>query len=131
MFLPIMRATLNLPSARDPEVLERLDPVPLQKLCLKFQAHLHSSANLVATEQNSLSQKIREIDLDSHKILNAAIDRHKRYIKCSERLMKVQELSAQLNRCHVLLNETLELIETVNNYINVEERLEPFVWTTG
>lgn len=26
MFLPIMRATLNLPAARDPEVLERLDP---------------------------------------------------------------------------------------------------------
>lgn len=61
MFLPIMRATLNLPAARDPEVLERLDPVPLTKLCLRYQNHLHTCSNLVATEQNQLTQKIREV----------------------------------------------------------------------
>lgn len=61
MFLPIMRATLSLPAARDPEVLERLDPTPLRNLCLRYQRHLTTAANLVATEQNHLTQKIREV----------------------------------------------------------------------
>lgn len=61
MFLPIMRATLNLPAARDPEVLERLDPTPIRNLCLRYQHHLTAAANLVATEQNQITHKIREV----------------------------------------------------------------------
>lgn len=62
MFLPIMRATLNLPAARDPEVLERLNPAPLHKFCSRYQSHLTACANLVATEQNLLTQKVREVN---------------------------------------------------------------------
>lgn len=131
MFLPIMRATLNLPAARDPEVLERLDPAPLLKLCVKYQTHLTSCANLIATEQNQLTQKIREVDNEITKIINVTTDRQKRCAKYAEKLGKVQELSHQLNRCHMLLNQTLESMETLNNYLDIDDRLEPFVWTTG
>ncbi|GJQ79259.1 hypothetical protein Trydic_g5502 [Trypoxylus dichotomus] len=131
MFLPIMRATLNLPAARDPEVLERLDPAPLMKLCLRYQTHLHVCSNLVATEQNLLTQKIRETDVEITKIMAIACDRQKRFAKYAERLMKVQELSHQLNRCHMFLNQTLESIESLNNSLSIEDRLEPFIWTTG
>lgn len=62
MFLPIMRATLSLPAARDPEVLERLDPTPFRNLCLRYQHHLTTAANLVATEQNQLTHRIREVN---------------------------------------------------------------------
>lgn len=61
MFLPIMRGTLNLPAVRDPEILERLDPVPLHNICARYQHHLTTCANLIATEQNTLTQKIREV----------------------------------------------------------------------
>lgn len=131
MFLPIMRATLNLPAARDPEVLERLDPIPLQKFCVRYQTHLTTCANLVATEQNALTQKIREMDGEITKIINAAYDKQKRFAKYAEKLSKVQEVSHQLNRCHMFLNQTLESIETLNNQLEIEDRLEPFVWTTG
>lgn len=131
MFLPIMRATLNLPAARDPEVLERLDPLPLQKFCTRYQTHLTACANLVATEQNALTQKIREVDTELTKIISAAYEKQKRFAKYAEKLSKVQELSHQLNRCHMLLNQTLESIETLNNHLEIEDRLEPFVWTTG
>lgn len=63
MFLPIMRATLSLPAARDPEVLERLDPTPFRNLCLRYQHHLTTAANLIATEQNQLTNKIREVSI--------------------------------------------------------------------
>ncbi|KAF4528774.1 hypothetical protein B566_EDAN017251 [Ephemera danica] len=110
MFLPIMRGTLNLPAARDPEVLERLDPGGLLALGTRYQHHLAACAELVASEQNQLGARIREL---------------------AEKLSKVHEVSAQLNRCHSLLNQTLESMETLNNLLPLEERLEPFVWTTG
>lgn len=31
----------------------------------------------------------------------------------------------------MLLNEVLESMETLNNHLDVEDRLEPFIWTTG
>lgn len=60
-----------------------------------------------------------------------ATDRQKKYAKYADKLSRVQELSHQLNRCHMLLNQTLESMETLNNYLDIEDRLEPFVWTTG
>lgn len=61
MFLPIMRGTLNLPAARDPEVLERLDPNGLYRLAHRYQTHLNQCATLVADDQALLEQKIREV----------------------------------------------------------------------
>ncbi|KAL3270513.1 hypothetical protein HHI36_021053 [Cryptolaemus montrouzieri] len=131
MFLPIMRATLNLPAARDPEVLERLDPAPLHRLCTRYQNHLKTCANLVATEQNALSTRVRETDNEINRIFNIATEKQRKYAKYAEKLCKVQELSSQLNKCHMLLNQILESMETLNNHLDVEDRLEPFVWTTG
>lgn len=61
MFLPIMRGTLNLPAARDPEVLERLDPSGTLNLCLRYQQHLALCANAVAADQNQIITKVREV----------------------------------------------------------------------
>ncbi|KAJ8959329.1 hypothetical protein NQ318_022015 [Aromia moschata] len=131
MFLPIMRATLSLPAARDPEVLERLDPMPFCNLCLRYQHHLTTAANLVATEQNHLTQRIREADSEVTRMVSVASEKQRKFAKYAEKFSKVQELSHQLNRCHMLLNQTLESMETLNNYLDISDRLEPFVWTTG
>lgn len=63
--------------------------------------------------------------------MSNALEKQKRFARYAEKLSKVQELSHQLNRCHMLLNQTLESIETLNNYLDIDNRLEPFVWTTG
>ncbi|KAG8305193.1 hypothetical protein J6590_074746 [Homalodisca vitripennis] len=60
MFLPIMRGTLTLPAARDPEVLERLDPGALYHLCLHYQNHLNHCAQLVADDQAIITHRIKE-----------------------------------------------------------------------
>ncbi|KAJ1527464.1 hypothetical protein ONE63_007439 [Megalurothrips usitatus] len=131
MFLPIMRGTLNLPAARDPEVLERLDPSGTLNLCLRYQQHLAICANSIAADQNQAISKIREIDFETQRLVSALTERQKKFSKFVERLQKVREISNQLNKCHILLNQTLENIETLNNALPLEERLEPFVWTTG
>lgn len=63
--------------------------------------------------------------------MNNTVEKQKKFAKYAEKLSKVQDLSHQLNRCHMLLNQTLESMETLNNYLDIDERLEPFVWTTG
>ncbi|KAG5897974.1 BLOC-1-related complex subunit 5 [Gonioctena quinquepunctata] len=131
MFLPIMRATLSLPAARDPEVLERLDPTPFRNLCLRYQRHLTAAANLVATEQNQITHRVREADVEIAKMVVATTEKQRKFAKYAEKLSKVTELTHQLNRCHMLLNQTLESMETLNNYLDVSDRLEPFIWTTG
>lgn len=78
---------------------------------------------------NNLS--FQQIDGDITKIMNTCLEKQKRFARYAEKLSKVKELSRQLNRCHMLLNQTLESIETLNNYLPIEDRLEPFVWTTG
>ncbi|XP_069684909.1 BLOC-1-related complex subunit 5 [Periplaneta americana] len=131
MFLPIMRGTLNLPAVRDPEVLERLDPNGLLSLCLRYQQHIALCSELVASEQAQLGHKVRDIDFEITRIMGLMTERQKKCAKYAEKLGKVHELSHQLNRCHMVLNQTLESMETLNNTLPVEERLEPFVWTTG
>lgn len=131
MFLPIMRGTLSLPAARDPEVLERLDPSGTLNLCLRYQQHLGLCANAVAADQNQIISKVREIDFETQRLVTSLTERQKKFSKFAERLQKVRDVSNQLNKCHILLNQTLENIETLNNALPIDERLEPFVWTTG
>ncbi|XP_034247397.1 BLOC-1-related complex subunit 5 isoform X2 [Thrips palmi] len=131
MFLPIMRGTLNLPAARDPEVLERLDPSGTLNLCLRYQQHLALCANAVAADQNQIISKVREIDFETQKLVTSLTERQKKFSKFAEKLQKVRDVSNQLNKCHILLNQTLENIETLNNALPLDDRLEPFVWTTG
>nr|CAD7433162.1 unnamed protein product [Timema monikensis] len=131
MFLPIMRGTLNLPAVRDPEVLERLDPSGFFSLCLRYQHHLALCGEMVGSEQIHLGNRVRDIDFDISRLMTVMTERQKKYAKYAEKLGKVHELSHQLNRCHMVLNQTLESMETLNNSLPLEERLEPFVWTTG
>ncbi|KAL1140145.1 hypothetical protein AAG570_000077 [Ranatra chinensis] len=131
MFLPIMRGTLNLPAARDPEVLERLDSTSLFKLCLRCQNHFHDCAITIAEQQNQLTAKVKEVDAEISHILTSVNERYKSFGKHSENLSRVNELTAQIGKCHLALNKTLETVERLNNMLPTEDRLEPFVWTTG
>ncbi|RZF36983.1 hypothetical protein LSTR_LSTR004671 [Laodelphax striatellus] len=131
MFLPIMRGTLNLTDVRDPEVLERLDQTAFYRLCVCYQGYLNYNANLVSEEQNIIAQKMREVDSETNRLVAVSTERQKAYSRYAEKLNKVHEITHQLNKCHLALNQTLDLIEKLNNSLPVDERLEPFVWTTG
>lgn len=60
-FLPVMRGTLSLPAHRDPEVLERLQPIHLKNMCNRMEVHLNASATKVAGDQAQITAKIKEV----------------------------------------------------------------------
>ncbi|XP_071517472.1 BLOC-1-related complex subunit 5 [Panulirus ornatus] len=130
-FLPIMRGALTAPSARDPEVLERLDAGAMVELCRRYQAHLHAAATTTSRTQDNLSAKIREVEATVGSMVTHLTERQKSFARYAERLGQVTEVSHALSRCHTSLNLILESLETLNDSLPIHERLEPFVWTTG
>lgn len=56
-----MRGTLSLPANRDPEVLERLQPVHLANVCSRMQSHMNTCSSKVAAEQSQITSKIKEV----------------------------------------------------------------------
>lgn len=56
-----MRGTLSLPANRDPEVLERLQPVHLTNICNRMQSHLNACSSKIASEQAVITAKIKEV----------------------------------------------------------------------
>ena len=129
-----MRASLTASGAamvKDPDILERLDYRGLYALAQRHQNHLRFAASVVSTEQAELCKKIREVDADIANVTQRLVERQKSYNRHVERIKSVNEMSKTLNKCHLLLNENIEQIDVLNNMLPVEERLEPFVWTTG
>lgn len=130
-FLPIMRGALTAPSARDPEVLERLNAGAMVELCRRYQIHLHAAAAATSHHQDNLSAKIREMDAGVSGLVSQVTERQKNFARYAEKLSQVTEVSHALARCHASLNHILESLETLNDSLPIQERLEPFVWTTG
>jgi BLOC-1 related complex subunit 5 len=75
--------------------------------------------------------KIKEVDQDIGKLLNKMTERQKQFSTYAEAFSRIRSISQQLSRCNSLLNQNIELMESLNNVLDVEERLEPFVWTTN
>ena len=86
----------------------------------------------MSTDQAEICKRIRDIDEDVSKVTDQLTEKQKKHAKYAEDIKKtVKEMSKSLSKCHLLLNENLEQLETLNNMLPKEERLEPFVWTTG
>ncbi|CAG9794390.1 unnamed protein product [Diatraea saccharalis] len=128
-FLPIMRGTLGLPVARDPDVLEGLDYRPWVRLTTRLQAHLSACAQPLAAEEISLATKIKESDVEISKLYSQMVDKQRANARHAERLSRVHEVAHQLSRCNSLLNQTLQDIEELNQLLPEQKRLETFIWS--
>ncbi|CAH0395442.1 unnamed protein product [Bemisia tabaci] len=130
-FLPIMRGSIGATDAKDPEVFERLDSNNLYRLCLIYENYLHKHAVSVEADQKALLEQIKEIHNESNRLIYSYSERQKAFARYADQLSKVTQLEQSLNKCHLSLNKTLETVEMLNNSLPPDERLEPFVWTTG
>ncbi|XP_065222886.1 BLOC-1-related complex subunit 5 [Planococcus citri] len=130
-FLPIMRATLSAPAARDPEVLERLDSTPLCNLCHLYQNALNKCATEVSSEQDKLTKQIIRVDKKSSQIMSTFTERQKAYAKYADKFGKINDVVKQVEKCNATLKETIKKIQQANDALPDDLKLEPFAWTTG
>jgi len=76
-------------------------------------------------------KSISEVESHLDENMRSFSERQKKYTKISDKLSKFSDLSHGLSKCHCVLNDTLACVETLNNMLPPDDRLEPFVWTTG
>ena len=125
-FVPIMQ------SGADPgDILSRLDHTPLAAMLQRYEDQLRVCATRVAAEQGNINRLVREVDTSLADITSKMVERQKKYEKHSEKLAGVREISRSLAKCHMLLNENIDMMDALNNSLPLDLRLEPFVWTTG
>ena len=94
------------------------------------QSHYNLCATKSAQDQGVINSKIKEDDQDVGKLFNKLTERQQQFSTYADAISRVRQISQQLSRCNSLLNQNIELMESLNNVLDVENRLEPFVWTT-
>lgn len=100
-------------------------------MCSRLQTHFNACAVKVSADQQQIVQSIKEIDKAVAAEYAQLIEKQKLYASYAETFSKVRQISQTLSRCNAILNENIESLETLNNLLPVEQRLEPFVWKTG
>ncbi|EDW81874.1 uncharacterized protein Dwil_GK25492 [Drosophila willistoni] len=130
-FLPVLRESITSATyTRDSEILERLHSQHLTNICTRMQTHLNLCATHVASEQNHLVERTKVVSNSITTLFASFVDMQKTYASYAEQFAKIRGISQQLSRCNSLLHENIASLEAINNYLDDEDRLEPFVWRT-
>lgn len=130
-FAPVIRGSLKGPWTADPEIAEKIDTSSLARISFLFEKRLVEHAGAIDKRQTHLCQMIEKTESNISSIMHSYNDLQKKFAKCAEKLNKINDLAKTVTKCHCTLNEALESIELLNNLLPSDERLEPFVWTTG
>ncbi|EDW07803.1 BLOC-1-related complex subunit 5 [Drosophila mojavensis] len=130
-FLPVLRESISSATyTRDPEILERLNSQHLLNICSRMQTHLNLCASHVASEQNHLVERTKVVSNSITTLFASFVDMQKTYASYAEQFAKIRGVSQQLSRCNSLLHENIASLEAINNFLDDDDRLEPFVWRT-
>ena len=119
---PIIRNVGNI-TQNDIDLLPHLNPNPLTEMLLRYQYHMTECAEAVSFDQNAITKRMREIELFSVTVMKEANERQKHMDTILGKLQKVVEIDSLVDRIHVNLDKTLELMKKVNQALPDQDKL--------
>lgn len=123
---PVLRASVQANTPKEFESLERFDLTPLLKLCTRYEDHLRQCAEAVSFDQDMLSSRIKEVEVNCAAVMSAVSDRYRRLVHVSAHLKKVQEMSQTLRRLDFNIKRIIPMMDRLNNLLPEDDRLESF-----
>ena len=125
-FYPLMKGPLNGNVATD-EITNRLDSRPARALCARYEIHLRMCAEAVAFDQNAITRRLKELDNHSAMVLRGISERHKKLQGQMNLISTVEDVKRNIDRVEMTLQEIIPLMETLNEMLPKQDRMEPFL----
>uniref|UniRef100_A0A1I7VS31 BLOC-1-related complex subunit 5 n=1 Tax=Loa loa TaxID=7209 RepID=A0A1I7VS31_LOALO len=123
-FYPILKSSLNQPSLRDsPETIFKVNARPVLKFAYRLQEHLSKCANVVAVEQESLGNSIKNIDRDIAVLLVQFGDRKRLMDRFQNYLEQMNGLRAHISNLRFLFQDLIPVTKTLNEILPEQKRL--------
>jgi uncharacterized coiled-coil protein SlyX len=127
VFFPIIRTSLNFPMGnKDTDILDKLDHKQVLLLCLRYQDHMRQLAEAVAFDQNALCIRVKEMDHTIQVLMNALVERQKKYSKYVEQFGRVTETLTTLKKIQKSMSDIVPKMDMLNRLLPASEQLEPF-----
>ena len=126
-FSPLIKGSLNINSTSDFDVTNQLDSRPVRAFCLRYEKHLKLCAEAVAFDQDAITHRVKELDSHSASVLRAVGERHKKLQSQMHFIATVEDVKRNIDRVEMTLQQTIPLMEKLNELLPEEERMEPFL----
>jgi hypothetical protein len=110
------------------EIRSKLNPSSFIQISRLYEEKLRRHSESVNSEQRRLSKCVREADLSTSKLVRTLYEREKKFARNVEKLNKLNDITHTLSKCQMVLYECRQQVQTLNDMLPLDDRLEPFVW---
>ena len=126
-FYPLMKSTLNIQSMTDFDVINKIDVRPARMLCARYENHLKLCAEAVAFDQDSITQRVKELDSHSSSVLKDVTQRYKKLQYEMNVIETVNQIKRNIDKVETTLQQIIPLMDKLNSMLPVEQRMEAFL----
>lgn len=130
LFYPLLKSSLGF-TGEERFMMSQIDPKFLTNMCVRYQLHLTTAADVVSKTQGGLGKAIKNAD-SAVQGVSSKLDLQAESIRrFEEGLKQIPLLNASIQNVRDTMQQLLPLITQINNSLPADDRLEAFVFSAA